>query len=351
MRGVLFDARWITPGMTGVGMVAWRTLLAIPERDRTGIGVVLPAAWPDGAAFRGFRIFRSRAGLTRHPRTELFEQFGLPWICLRHGYGALVSFENRTPVFHPGIRTYAYIHDLAFIKHPRFNGPRYNAFLFAHYLAARRFASGIVTVSRAVGNELEARLPAGKRVFVVHNADSGLASKPAMIPSGLPEAPYFLAVGVTNPRKNLKRLIEGFAMFNADGAYRLVLTGDHATIERHRLESGADGIVNLGFAEEAALPGLYRNAAGFVYPSLDEGFGIPLLDAALLGCPVLCSDIPAFREVMEDEAVYFDPSDSGAIARAMSRTVAAPRIADASRLRERFSWEKSARRLLDIVRA
>jgi glycosyltransferase involved in cell wall biosynthesis len=65
----------------------------------------------------------------------------------------------------------------------------------------------------------------------------------------------------------------------------------------------------------------------------------------------LCSDIPAFREVMEDEAVYFDPSDSGAIARAMSRTVAAPRIADASRLRERFSWEKSARRLLDIVRA
>ena len=354
MPGALFDARWINPRMTGVGMVAYRLLRAIPEDARAEMALILPAGSPYAREFSGFRIFFARTALDAHPATGLFEQFVIPWLCYRHGFRDFVSFEGRTPLWHAGFRTHAYVHDLTFIKFWRFNGFKYSALMLLNFFITKHFASGIITVSRTVKEEMvrSEGVRAGK-VGVVHNADSGLDAHPADWSARLSalDKPFFLAVGMGNPRKNLENLIRGFARFNADGTHQLAVTGSPAAIEVMRTAAGVAGVVNLGFVDPGELRALYQKARLLVYPSIDEGFGIPLLDAARFGCPVACSDIPVFHEVMNGDAVYFEPGDPDSIAEALRRSAPQPARGANRRLQETFSWEKSARDLLSVIRA
>jgi glycosyltransferase involved in cell wall biosynthesis len=181
---------------------------------------------------------------------------------------------------------------------------------------------------------------------------------------------YVLYVGTLQPRKNLARVIEAFARVAAEPAFsgvQLVLAGKKgwlyddlfAQVERMGLPGRA---IFPGYIEDADLPALLSGATAFVFPSLYEGFGIPVLEAGACGVPVITSNTSSLPEVAGDPAagpgqaaaLLVDPHDVDAIAEAMTRLVTDEALrAELSRRGlanvQRFSWEKCARETLAVL--
>lgn len=174
------------------------------------------------------------------------------------------------------------------------------------------------------------------------------------------EGPYLLCVGVHRPHKNLERLIEAFASLGRGRDLRLVLAGsldDRFPGPRrvaHRLGLG-DRVLFPGHVDVADRNALYRHAELFVFPSIAEGFGFPLLEAFDQGAPAACSDIAVHREVAGDAAAYFDPLRAEEMAAVLDELLgdaprtAAMRVRGESRL-DRFSWDRTALTTLDAYR-
>jgi glycosyltransferase involved in cell wall biosynthesis len=166
--------------------------------------------------------------------------------------------------------------------------------------------------------------------------------------------PYALWVGVNKPSKNIDRLLEAWARVRErlpDSSATLILAGPRDPRYPLRLRPGAR---DLGMVPEEDLPALYTGARLFVFPSLWEGFGLPVLEAMACGVPVACSDIPALREVAGEAAMFFDPQDVEGMVRVLE--VAWQRAEDpvwraAARARAgQFSWQETARRTLEVYR-
>jgi glycosyltransferase involved in cell wall biosynthesis len=352
MSGILFDARVLRSGMTGIGNYARSLLRALPTGTTT-IGILLPVGSPFAGDFPGCRVHFTSVGITAHPRTEFYEQFVIPLLCHRCGYDSFVSFEGRVPAFHPGLRVYAFIYDMAFQKFPGTHNLKYSTLLRFSQWVAKSFATGMVTISETVRGEIMSTLGVPReRILLAYPGDSGLDTiAPELVPGV--RKPFILAVSMTNRRKNLGNLIKAFQILCVTVPdLQLVVTGDREMIDtelRKEDRSGTAGILNAGFVSEGGLRFLYENAQALVYPSLDEGFGIPLLDAAHFGCPVACSNIPVFHEVLGENALYFDPGDPASIAHAMAITRRASARDDLPRPHRYFSWEQTARELLAVL--
>src|SRR5262249_34902828 len=155
------------------------------------------------------------------------------------------------------------------------------------------------------------------------------------------------------PHKNLKRLLEALALIPRDRRPVLVLAG-HATpyereLRNHAARLGLDEDARfVGWVPNEELEGLYRSSTCFVFPSLYEGFGLPVLEAMSRAVPVACSGRGALAEVADDAAVTFDPEQPRAIADAIEKVLGDPR--ERERLRRagpvnagRFTWEETAR--------
>jgi glycosyltransferase involved in cell wall biosynthesis len=230
---------------------------------------------------------------------------------------------------------------------------KYSFFLGLHARLSRLFATGIITISETVREDMVRVLgmPAEK-TFVAYPAGSRLADHAATAVPGVRQ-PFFLAVGVTNSRKNLPAILKAFAGLRSrsgggESDIRLAVTGNADLVAACIREIPAEGVLNLGFVREGELRYLYENAKGLIFASRNEGFGIPLIDAAEFGCPVLCSDIPVFREVMGEGAVYFNPADPGTLQGAMEAVLAGKRPKTEA-IRGKFSWDDSAGRMMERI--
>jgi glycosyltransferase involved in cell wall biosynthesis len=169
--------------------------------------------------------------------------------------------------------------------------------------------------------------------------------------------PYVLYVGGRGGYKNFGNLLEGFAQSAAKGRLALVVAGppwretERAQLARLGLESRARLVAHPS-AEQLAQ--LYSGARAFIYPSLHEGFGIPLLEAMASGTMVLASDIAVFHEVAGPAAVYFDPHQPVDIARALetplSETARTQLIDHGMRQVARYSWERCAEQTYAVYR-
>jgi glycosyltransferase involved in cell wall biosynthesis len=173
---------------------------------------------------------------------------------------------------------------------------------------------------------------------------------------------YFLYVGTLQPRKNLGRVIDAFARHADDPALagvQLVLAGKRgwlyddlfAQVTRLGLTSR---VIFPGYVEETDLPALLSGALALVFPSLYEGFGIPVLEAGACGVPVITSNTSSLPEVAGDAALLVDPHDVDAIADAMFRVATDAELrAELDRRGQenvkRFSWEKCARETLAVL--
>jgi glycosyltransferase involved in cell wall biosynthesis len=229
-------------------------------------------------------------------------------------------------------------------------------------LAVRRCDS-LVAISEATRDELAERHPAvAGRTAVAHPA-AGVEFSAA--PSGSEEAvlarhgvqrPYVLATGTLEPRKNLPRLISAFASLPEElrAGRRLVLAGapgwETAETFAH-LRAHANLVRTLGYVPDEDLPALYREADVFCYPSLYEGFGIPVLEALRCGTPVLTSNRSSMPEVAAGAARYVDPENAADITAGLAALLGdaalRKRLAEQGVLRaECFTWEATARAVL-----
>src|SRR5437867_4178191 len=174
-----------------------------------------------------------------------------------------------------------------------------------------------------------------------------------------PVCPYFLYVGNLEPRKNLERLIEAFARM-PQKEYQLVIVGNrwyHGGAPEQKARSlGLNGRVKfLGYVQRAELPALFSGATAFVYPSLLEGFGMPIVEAMACGTPVITSNNSAMTEVAGQAAMLVDPHSVREIAEALAQMAEDAPLRQAlsrkglARAAE-FSWETTARLTLEAYR-
>jgi len=172
--------------------------------------------------------------------------------------------------------------------------------------------------------------------------------------------PYVLSVGTLQPRKNYVRLIRAFANLKSQTlgpeTPQLVIAGGRGWLYEDifaEAEKHGQSVRILGFVDEVDLPALYRNAALFVFPSLYEGFGLPVLEAMSCGVPVVCSNASSLPEVAGDAAWLVDPFDIKGLAGAMGHVLEDADLRRAMVVRgmaqaARFTWEQAARQLLDV---
>jgi glycosyltransferase involved in cell wall biosynthesis len=173
--------------------------------------------------------------------------------------------------------------------------------------------------------------------------------------------PYVLSVGAQQARKNVARLVEAFARVRRRfPSYRLVIAGP--ALWRHpgfgqQIEALGlrEAVTVLGYVPDDALPALYGAAGLFAFPSLYEGFGLPVLEAMACGTPVVCANATSLPELAGDAAVLVDPTDTTALAGAMERVLGDPALQASLRARGQaraatFTWERTARETAAVYR-
>lgn len=233
----------------------------------------------------------------------------------------------------------------------------------AHHLAfwsARR----VITLSQAAGADFGAHFGLRpERVSVIapglepRFAPSGAAALAAFrADRGLPER-YLLFVGSPKPHKNLPALIQARAQLPASAPPLLIAGPEDARFPQARQAAAGlgDQVRFLGRVPDADLPLLYAGATVYVHPARLEGFGFPVLEALGCGAPVVCADIPVLRELADTAAVYFDPRDPAALARALTTVLDSPSQQQAQRERgwhraRAFTWERAAAQTLAVYR-
>jgi glycosyltransferase involved in cell wall biosynthesis len=252
------------------------------------------------------------------------------------------------------------IHDISFERHPEFFG---RSSLWRDRLlirdAARR-ATKIVTVSETSRRDLiELWRLSPDRVVAIPNGVSP-SFQPLSDPTPFDPAVRalrVLAVGTLQPRKNLPRLVDAVALVAREMPVELRVVGPDC-LQAKRIQDRLGGVAAVeiaGYVSDEQLVAEYQRADVFVYPSLYEGFGLPIIEAMASGIPVVTSTAGSLPEVAGDAALIVDPLDVAAIASAIYR------IASDSSLRERlrtlglarsaqFTWRDAARAHLDVYR-
>lgn len=318
------------------------------------------------AALRAFRVEHLDPVIAPFPRPVLYDSWhvlGVPGlerlsprlrdVDLVHAPSVAVPPRGRVPLV-------VTAHDAAPLAFPETYPRRGRWFHRRGLAAAAKRADLVITVSNAAADELVAFTEiARERIRVVPNGvDLEVASDKSVHrvakQFGLEDRPYLLWVGSLEPRKNVGLLADAYKRWVERTAlpHQLVLAGPPGWVEDEAatlapLRALGDRVKSIGRVDDTVLPGLYRGADLFVFPSRHEGFGLPVLEAMAQGTAVLCSDIPALREVAGDAARRLPPDDPDAWAEAIEQLVGDPneraRLTDAGRARaQQFSWERCA---------
>lgn len=258
------------------------------------------------------------------------------------------------------------VHDVIFRLFPANFAPRVRLLLNTVLPLSMRRAARIITISQASRQSIEQFYPFTRgRVRVIPLAAGPLvdvAPDHAAAQAITGDRPYILTVGSLQPRKNMARLIAAYDLARREAGLtaRLVIVGralhrGTAVAAEARRSPFADDIVFTDYISDAALAALYTRCAVFVYPSLWEGFGLPVLEAMHLGAPVIASRSSALPEVAGQAARLVDPLSTAELAQALAAVAGDP--AEQARLRAagfaqaaRFSWERTARATLAVYR-
>jgi glycosyltransferase involved in cell wall biosynthesis len=169
--------------------------------------------------------------------------------------------------------------------------------------------------------------------------------------------PYLLYVGMRRDYKNFRLLLEAYSHWGRQTEVSLITVGaPWSDKEAQYLESLgiADRVYLMTDVDDEVLCQLYNHASAFVYPSLYEGFGIPLLEAMACGCPIIASRIPSTVEVARECPIYFEPTESEDLMAAFDIAMLEGRASERARRgiqhSKRFSWDESARQTLGVYR-
>ncbi len=282
-------------------------------------------------------------------KSHLWEQLDLFAYLLRNKNPLLVSFGYTGPLFYKN--QIVSIHDVAFKYHKESFSKSFS--LVYNYLVPRiaKKCLHVFTVSEAAKKEVvkELKLPSQK-VSVVYNGISCLFKKAEKL--SLDEKsvkPYILTVSSHHPRKNYERLIEAFNALN-DTEIELYVIGNYIGHFSKTVEIKPNkNIKFLTNITDKQLVAYYQNAELFVFPSLYEGFGIPVIEAMSQHLPCVISDIPVFKEIGDESVIYVNPKDVDSITQGIikglnigNKTQYYPKL-------DQFTWENSANKVVKIL--
>jgi glycosyltransferase involved in cell wall biosynthesis len=258
------------------------------------------------------------------------------------------------------------IHDVAFRRFPKLFPLKHRLLLNALIPAAIHHAAMVITGSEATKRDLIELFDAPEEKIAVtpyaadasfRPRDRDLARAAVKERFGI-EGPYVLSVGVIQPRKNLPRLVRAFSRIARKVPHRLVLVGKEGWASeelRRAVNACGPGREPLftGYVADADLPDLYAGADLFVYPSLYEGFGLPVLEAMACGTAVVTSTTSSLPEVAGDAASLVEPTDVKALGETMLRLLQDPSAREELAAKglaraKTYSWERTARETIQV---
>jgi glycosyltransferase involved in cell wall biosynthesis len=301
-----------------------------------------------------------------HPPTNVgWTLIGLPRAARRARVDLIHAPAYTGPWWAP-VPVVVTVHDVSYELHPQWYPYRRDRLRRFYYRRSARAASHILTVSRFSAGEIAAAYCISpERITVTPlGADEGFEPGEAVDLPAAVVRPYVLHVGDLHERRNLALLVEAVVAarhhFGVAPGLSLVLVGvDLGIGDELRLlaaRGGApDAVVQLGTVSEAQLRSLYRAAAAFVYPSLYEGFGLPLIEAMRSGTPVIASNAASVPEVVGDAGRLLDPLDlprwTEAIVDVVNNDELRGRMRTAGLRRgAEFTWDRTARLTLEAYR-
>lgn len=290
------------------------------------------------------------------PWHSITEQLVMPGIFQKARLDLLHVPYFNVPIFYPG-QMIVTIHDLTILHfdtgkastHPwvlyKLHRIGYRLILWIGLSLVRKIIAVSETTKKDIVQSLG--IDPNKIIVTYEGVDLKKSTGKRLIPDD-----YFLYVGNAYPHKNLETLIQAFQMYLKDlvlqgevlqgiALPRLVLVGTEDYFYR-RLHL-PDSVVFFGKASDQELANLYSNAKALVFPSLMEGFGLPAIEALSFGCPVICSDIPIFHEILGNQATFFDPNDANDLVKKLKTVSKKSAVID-----KRFNWADLAKRTLEI---
>ncbi len=364
---IAIDARKVRD--FGIGTYIRNLIRELAEIDRENHYLLLTGP-PGKEALSGlpenFRIV-----IQRSPVYSIREFFDLSWRLLR----LKVDLYHATHYVLPAIvpcRAVVTIHDIIHVLYPQFL-PNRIAFVYAVNMMRRSLGRGdrIIAVSKTTKKDLMQYFKVGGgKIEVVYNGIDDAFRQPLADDDlerwrghlGL-EGPYLLFVGnARKPHKNLDNVVKAYAraLQRHDFPHRLVCVGERTGVEfkvRQRAEQLGIGerIVLLGHVAQEALPAVYQGAALFLFPTLYEGFGLPVVEAMASGLPVITSNTSALKEIAAGYADLVNPLDVEGMAKSIVQGVSDADHREAlSKLGRRraqdFQWRQAAEKTLEIYR-
>ncbi len=304
-----------------------------------------------------------------HPPTNLgWTLVGVPRAAARARVD-LIHAPAYTAPFWAGVPLVLTIHDVSYERHPEWYPYRRDWLRRAFYRRSAHMATHILTDSEFSAHEISAAygIPRERITVALLGVSARFAACLAQAPGELPRGvvrPYVLHVGDLHARRNLAVVVDALSAARQAGLVpenlKLVLAGlDHGVthvLHARAAERGsADLIVSVGAVSDAVLETLYTCATALMYPSLYEGFGLPVLEAMAHGTPVVASKETSIPEILGEAGVLLDPYDVTAWTEAVVTVVNDERQRDTMKALGRaraaeFTWARTARATLDVYR-
>jgi glycosyltransferase involved in cell wall biosynthesis len=318
---IAIDATSVPPQPAGAGVYAIELVRAMMERDpHDGFAVFARGPWFDDAAAARKNWRLQRVPLHSRQARLFWEQARLPGIAARLGIDVLHSTHHTLPLRPMRAKRAVTVHDVTFFRMPQRYPAVRRMYMQTMTRHSMRVADAVIVPSNAVRDDLVRLLHAdAAKITVVYEAAAARfrpipAAECAAVRAryGV-EAPYVLSVGSREPGKNRGRLIRAMRDLRDAGIdRRLLVVGqpawnyewEHGVVDKLNM---GDRVIFAGYVQDDDLPALYSACDAFAFPSLYEGFGIPVLEAMACGAPVVTSNLSATAEVSGDAAVLVDP--------------------------------------------
>jgi glycosyltransferase involved in cell wall biosynthesis len=308
------------------------------------------------------------AKLIRHFQFIFYKQITLPLLAFINGASVLICTDYVAPVFTPGFKTIVVFHDAFFWEYPLHYSAGWLHMFKAAAVAGAKKSMAVIAPSEYAKKQIALHTGINPdNIKVVYEAPKTFApinpQSPARPqPSPQISAPYFLHVGTLAKHKNLPLLIEAFAKL--DKHLKLVLVGGTsnsvhnndlpnimAAIQKHNLQNQ---VILTGYLSNADVANWYANALGYVFPSYNEGFGLPVLEAMQYKLPIIAANNSCLPEIAQAGALYFDPSNTNQLASQMqaivNNTPAVMATLEAQpAVLQQFSWDNAAASFVTIA--
>lgn len=367
---ILVDFSPIPIQKVGVGIYAFNLLHKIRQIDGQNKYFVLAQdddTSVDSLVGRNFKILKINSKIFRNDFfMVVMEQFYIPYLVIKYRINLVHSLHFSFPLLAP-VKRVVTIHDLTTFQIPVCHRLIHICFFRLFIFFTSLFATKIITDSDSTLNDLVRRFKFAERKVQTIYLGKSDTFRPDLDVLEIERikhkyninTAYLLFLGTIEPRKNIPNLIIAFNKFvKEQGNYQLVIAGKKGWYYSRIFElvdkmSLQDKVQFVGFIEEEDKPFLIVGAKVFIYPSLYEGFGIPVLEAISCGVPTVTSNISSMPEIVADAALLIDPLDTEAIYTAIKKLTGDDNLRRELRQKSivqaaKFSWDNTAGQTVEV---